>query len=284
MKALLCRITTSIQRRFQSFPLMTYCDAWKMRRRALDLSPAEQTLAKRVSTQISRIDDMYGMYGGSVYFYSAITILRCIRRAQKQAGIQSVNSLLDFPSGFGRLGRFWPEVYPQTKVTSCDIQKEAVDFCARVFGSRPCVSHENFDEIQLGQTYDLIFCGSLISHLNEERTESLLRCFYRHLNQGGLVVFTIHGDENFERYRLGQGGLDNETERRMADEYMKTGFSFRDPAGYGYGTSLSAPHWIREAMGRCGKWREVYFCEGGWMNYQDVFGFVRVDENANTIL
>jgi SAM-dependent methyltransferase len=160
-----------------------------------------------------------------------------------------------------------------------------VEFCVRTFGALPAFSSLNLDEVSLQQSFDLIWCGSLVTHLNERGILSLLRLFHRQLRTGGLLIFTTHGDFVPGRIlrREFDYGLTLEQINRIGASYPETGYGYEDYPGekeYGasvtdYGVSLTSPDWIRRRVAEVGGLREVYFKERGWDDHQDVFGFVR---------
>jgi hypothetical protein len=174
--------------------------------------------------------------------------------------------------------RFLAQRFPQAEITACELEREPVEFCVRTFGARPAYSSLNLDEVSLGKKFDLIWCGSLVTHLNEAGIIALLRLFQRHLETGGLMIFTTHGDFVARRLptRDFDYGLAEEQIDVIGSDYPTTGYGFADyPGEKDYGVSLTAPEWIRARVQKLGGLREVYFRERGWDDHQDVFGFVR---------
>jgi SAM-dependent methyltransferase len=152
-----------------------------------------------------------------------------------------------------------------------------VEFCVRAFGAQPASSSPKLDGVSLGKKFDMIWCGSLATHLNESGIGALLRLFQRHLAPGGIVIFTTHGD--FVQRRIltpdFDYGLDPKQIERIGIDYPKTGYGFEEyPGEQNYGVSLSSPAWIRARVRDVGGLKEVFFKERGWDDHQDVFGFV----------
>ena len=119
----------------------------------------------------------------------------------------------------------------------------------------------------------MIWCGSLVTHLNESGIVSLLKLFERHLAAGGLMILpptaTLCSAEfpRAIRLRLAQEQID-----RIGIHYAAAGYGFEDyPGEKGYGVSLTAPAWIRARVAELGGLREVYFKERGWDQHQDVW-------------
>ena len=87
-------------------------------------------------------------------------MLDCVRLAMVSARKETVQNILDLPSGHGRVLRLLKAEYPEAKLTACDILTDAVDFCAETFGATPLYGKERPGEIELLEQYDLIWCGS----------------------------------------------------------------------------------------------------------------------------
>ena len=173
--------------------------------------------------------------------------------------------------------RFLVQRFPEAEITACELEPGPVQFCVRAFGAEPAYSSVNLDEVSLSKTFDLIWCGSLVTHLNDHGIAALLKLFRRHLSDKGLVIFTTHGD--FVHRRIPARDFDYQLTREQIDrigrDYPQTGYGFEDYAGEeNWGVSLTSPEWIRARVRELGGLREVYFKERGWDDHQDVFGFV----------
>lgn len=248
------------------------------------LSGPERELLSKVSSRIYYREGMFN--GDSVHYYKVgLSAIRCIDEALERVNLKQMQTILDLPSGGGRVLRFLVHRFPKAEITACELAPGAAEFCARTFGAQPAGSSLNLDDISLGKKFDLIWCGSLVTHLNESGIAALLRLFQRHLATGGIVIFTTHGD--FVRRRIPTQdfdyGLDPEQIDRIGTDYPKTGYGFEDyPGEKDYGVSLTAPAWIRARVRDVGGLREVFFKERGWDNHQDVFGFVTDSPRVRT--
>ncbi|HEX8424186.1 MAG TPA: class I SAM-dependent methyltransferase, partial [Pyrinomonadaceae bacterium] len=161
--------------------------------------------------------------------------------------------------------------------------RDGVDFCARTFGATPVYSVADLDSLSFDARFDLIWCGSLVTHLNEHAARALFRLFARHLAPGGLLIFTTHGD--FVARRMPGGEFDymltGEQIEVINASYTRTGFGYADYAGqHSYGVSLTSPAWIRTQLAAAGGLREVYFRERVWDDHHDVYGYVREDPES----
>ncbi|HBB88339.1 MAG TPA: hypothetical protein DC047_12050 [Blastocatellia bacterium] len=240
------------------------------------LTETERALLSKVSGKIYFNDTMYDG-DGAHYYKVGLSAIRCIDAGLAQAKLTNVRTILDLPCGSGRVLRFLAQQFPEAEITACEIQTGPVQFCVRTFGARPAYSSVKLDEVDLAKKFDLIWCGSLATHLNERDIVALVRLFARHLAPGGLAVFTTHGDFAAQRVarREFEYSIPEDQTGRIVDEFKRTGYGFADYAGQkNWGVSLTSPEWIRARVRELGDLREVYFEEHGWDDHQDVFGFV----------
>lgn len=241
------------------------------------LSAGERELLRNVSSRIYHNDGMY--HGdGTHYFKVGLSATACVDAALANSGLPDPRAILDFPCGSGRVLRFLVQRFPQAEITACELNSGPVEFCVRTFGARAAFSSLNLDEVSLDRKFDLIWCGSLVTHLEQSGIVALLQLFKRQLAAGGLMIFTTHGD--FVQRRIPTRdfdyGLDQQQIDRIGIDYAATGYGFENYAGeQGYGVSLTSPAWIRAHVAELGGLREVFFKARGWDNHQDVFGFVR---------
>lgn len=241
------------------------------------LGESERELLSRVSSRVYRGDWMYDG-DGLHYFRVGLSAIHCIDEAIAAAKLSAVRYILDLPCGGGRVLRFLVHRFPGAEITAAELEPRQLEFCARTFGAQPANSSTDLSSLALGKTFDLVWCGSLATHLNEKGFRDLLEMFRRHLVEGGLLVFTTHGD--FVAHRLPTRDYDyliaDEDIDGIAAEYAKSGFAFADyPDTKDWGVSLTSPEWVRARINELGGLREVYFKERGWDNHQDVFGFVK---------
>jgi hypothetical protein len=169
--------------------------------------------------------------------------------------------------------------FPEAAITACDLDTDGVDFCTETFGVDGFYSNPDLSRLSLDSDFDLIWCGSLITHLDEPRIFALMKFFQRHLVMGGLLVFTAAGDRVVEWMLSGEFdyGIAKSAIPRIISQYSDTGYAYTDyPYMPDYGISLTSREWIRVRVKQVGSLREVYFAEHGWDNHQDVYGFVKL--------
>ncbi len=234
-------------------------------------------LLRPVESLISPNDGMY-KGDGKHYFSVGLSAMRCIDQAMAFANIHDPQRILDLPGGHGRVLRFLVHRFPKAAITACDLDTDGVDFCTGTFGVKGVYSKPDLSALSFQNQFDLIWCGSLVTHLDEPRIVALMRFFQRHLVPGGLLVFTAAGGRVVEWMLSGEFdyGIAKAAIPRITNQYRDGGYAYTDyPYMPDYGISLTSPQWIRGRVAQVGKLREVYFVEHGWDNHQDVYGFVK---------
>ena len=66
----------------------------------------------------------------------------------------------------------------------------------------PVMSAEDPADIRLEGEFDLIWCGSLLTHLDSGRWPAFLDLFRRSLSAHGVMAFTVNGPNTAELLRL----------------------------------------------------------------------------------
>ncbi|MGH2978809.1 MAG: class I SAM-dependent methyltransferase [Solirubrobacterales bacterium] len=246
-----------------------------------------------VNMAISPRDHMFNTDPNPVNYHAlGWTALDCIRLALLLAQKETVSSILDLPSGHGRVSRILRAEYPDARLTACDIDRDGVDFCARAFDAKPVYGHERPQEIELGDMFDLIWCGSLLTHMDGPRWEEFLELFESALMPGGVLLFSASGRCIAPRLRdpeFAQLYLDSDEGREaILRSYADTGFGYADyqlPDDFreslslprNFGISLAAPSWVCSLIEQRTGLQLLAYLEGRW-GAQDVIACVGVPE------
>lgn len=214
------------------------------------------------------------------YFNVGQSALQCVKLAMLAAGKQDFKNILDLPCGHGRVLRMLKAAFPQAKLTACDLNQDGVDFCVKVFGATGIYSTEDVNQIPIQPSFDLIWCGSLLTHLNSSSWTDFLNLFNSLLCPGGILIFTANGD--WVAHRIGMMaysyGLDPNKLPILVKDYDTQGFGYLDyPNLENYGISLSSPSWVLSQLQKIGNLRLLTYTERGWDNHQDAIACIRVD-------
>ena len=192
--------------------------------------PYSEGLEPPLSEVIDKISSNDDMYAGSPehYFTVGFSAMRCIKVAMHAANLTDFRSILDFPSGYGRVLRMLKAYFPTARLAACDLNREAVDFCARTFNAIPLYSKRNPRDVRINDRFDLIWVGSLLTHLDECMWGGFLELFVSLLNPNGLLLVTTHGRRSAERVRVGHTDLNILQCRRLLSAYVARGFGYVD--------------------------------------------------------
>jgi SAM-dependent methyltransferase len=213
------------------------------------------------------------------YFNAGADALRLIVGALT-ANLRDVpRSILDFPCGSGRVMRHLRAFFSESRLVACDLYDYHVRFCVDELGAEGVLSKENFDEIDFKQEFDLIFCGSLLTHLTEDLFRSVLRLISRSLSDRGIAIVTLHGrhSEFIQKHRWKY--IDDSLYAVIESSLGETGFGYVDydhdfrskfNRHAHYGISVIRPHWAMKVVEADKKTRVLGYVERGWGNHQDV--------------
>ena len=221
----------------------------------------------------SKKDDMY-TGNAAHYFKVGLSAIHCIDASISQIENLNINSILDMPCGYGRVLRFLCHRFPNAKLSGMDLVETGVDFCTNTFGVKGIYSEKKLDTLKTGSKFDLIWCGSLLTHLNASFAVDLFRFFDRHLSIGGLLIFTSHGASVWEAVKKGEKtyGLDADGVAQVIRSYEQSGYGYTDyPGQTDYGISITSVKWLRDQFNTNQGWQEIYCKDRGWDNHQDVF-------------
>ncbi|MFD1147834.1 class I SAM-dependent methyltransferase [Saccharothrix hoggarensis] len=237
-------------------------------------------LADQVDRVMSAVDrtivEHDSMYGGNDahYFGVAADALRATLHALRGEGRPDPARVLDFGCGYGRVLRTFRAAFPDAELVACDLDPAAVARCVEAYRAVPLPAAIDVDLIEQVHDVDLIWCGSVLTHLDAPQWTPLLRYFARALAPGGVAVVTTHGRRVAWRMENMEGqhyGLTEQVVNRILGTYRASGFAYADyPGQDGYGISLSSPGWaVGRALETPGM-RLVGYQEAAWDQHQDV--------------
>ena len=220
---------------------------------------------ERIDVTLSPDDEMFT---GDLddYIGVAETAIVQIAHAMALTGRTDCRRILDLPCGHGRVLRALRAVFPDAELVACDINRNAVDFCAAQFGALPVYSTPDPHEIPLDGTFDLIWVGSLLTHLDASRCRAFLRVLCDRLAHYGLLLVSTHGRNAVRRW----GGEDRRLTKIRRD-FEKKGFGYADhPGASGYGTSAFTAAWLADELYRHDDVMLIGYAERGLADHQDL--------------
>jgi SAM-dependent methyltransferase len=183
---------------------------------------------------------------------------------------------LDLGCGHGRVLRHLITAFPTVRWTASDVDRSAVRFCGREFGVETVRSSRQLDEVQLlSGPYDLVWMGSLITHLDTASEAALWDLLRLNMRPGALLVFSTNGPTSVARLDdyLPDGSAHRE---RVAAELARSGrayVAYRHYRRFSYGITLHTAEdldkVIRQRLSPDAK--RLAYQPDAWLGTQDLF-------------
>lgn len=231
-----------------------------------------------VSKTIDPNDAMYKA-GPDWYFSCGESGLRYVLSTLSLTWLKNVSRILDIPCGHGRVGRHFRAAFQDAEIFFSDIDKHGVDFCCREFQGTGIYSELELTNVKLPQRLDVIWVGSLFSHVSRTKTFSWLSFLAQHLSTHGILVATFHGYFTAQNPPI-SARVDID---RIQREFHSMGYGFEaypkdDPVQLGeYGFSLSKPSALLDMANAIPAVRILSYTERGWAANHDVMVICRDD-------
>src|SRR5437899_1220206 len=169
----------------------------------------------------------------SYYFSVGESAVLAILRALAMGSLQNVETILDLPCGHGREARHLCAAFPEASFTFCDLYRAGVDFCTKTFGGRGVYSVPDLTKVRLPGPFDVIWVGSLFTHVDQRRTAEWMKFLCGGLSDNGVLVATFHGRWAIEVQRTVHPLIDNDRWRGILRDFERTGYGYAD-----YGVSI----------------------------------------------
>lgn len=124
-------------------------------------------------------------------------------------------SVLDFGGGFGRVGRFLPAAFPKASRWIVDPKPAAVSFQQAQWGALPYAQEK----------VDLVFAGSVFTHLLPDAADVALRSVASSLASNGLAILTTHAAPNAGRDWVVHTRTEETALPELEDSLARTAYS-----------------------------------------------------------
>lgn len=234
------------------------------------LERAESNVCRNISEKDEMMHAKFNT--ADVYLVVGRSALHLIISALIANDLDPPKSILDLPCGHGREARYLRAAFPEAEIYASDINADGVRFCAETFSMQPLPSDVDLQKLVLPMSYDLIWCGSLVTHLDTARATQLLDKFCDHLSPDGLLLFSTHGrmHANFVHQRCFKLTT-NELFEPIRTDYLRLAYGYRDYPGYQeFGLSLTSPQWIFQYVYGRDDLTLCSFAERAWHGMHDV--------------
>ena len=262
---------------------------------AQTLHRKQQTLAaiygsfQQHDTAIHTEDEMWNglVHGGSHegpaqqwarvhYFYGGRSAMRSIAEGLVAADAALPRRILDFPCGHGRVARFLRSAFPEATLYAGDLNAGGVAFCAERFGAVPVASQPDLAAVDLPAALDLIWCGSLATHLPEAACRTLFRRLVDSLAPGGIAGITLCSRGMAWAQQNLFKTIDDASFARIEAQRRQTGFGYADyPGQQDYGMAFADLRWLREVVEARDDAYLLSYGEKAWHGGQDVAWIIR---------
>ena len=232
---------------------------------------------QRLNREIAPGDGM-SISGRKHYFVVGASALSNIQEAIRTAQLSpaSVKRVLDYACGYGRVLRWLIAGLPHASILGVDTNPKAVKSARETLG----VETRQLDislGTPIGGSFDLIWVGSLFTHLPRNEMLRVLYYLRDHLSAEGILIFTSHGPLVFNRLKE-RKRLYNLTERAVVEVisgYETTGYGFASYKGQSnYGISVISACAVISVLSELAFVPILYKAQG-WAAHQDVYSCVR---------
>jgi SAM-dependent methyltransferase len=125
-------------------------------------------------------------------------------------GMQSLDSVLDFGCGCGRISRNWAELEGPS-FHGCDYNPELVKWCRDNLPFLTVAENSLSPPLPYGpESFNLVYATSVFTHLSERSQFDWMSELRRVLRPAGMLLFTTKGDSHVhELDKPGRPGLDD---------------------------------------------------------------------------
>jgi len=220
------------------------------------------------------------MFEGNMehYFSCGESALNVIRQTHSIAGADAPKRILDYGAGAGRVTRWLKASFPKSEIQACDVSERDMDFLRSTFGIFAWAVAPDATRLNLAVTYDLIWVGSVITHLPESASKTLIEKLLAACNPGGLLVLSFHGEFALERQETTNFKyIDDYQWSQIKAAYLATGYGYADYKGQSdYGISVIDPRWLITFLRVLAiPKRIVLLSECAWDGHHDVLAIQR---------
>lgn len=205
------------------------------------------------------------------YFSCGELALRVIQNVVSVAGVITPRHILDYGSGAGRVTRWIKAAYPASSISACDTREQDMNFLRDVMGINAWRVDPGHFEIGQKQ-FDLIWVGSVITHLPETRARKLIVDLLSALRPDGLLILSYHGQFAVDRHdNTAFKYIHEEGWQKIKRDYLADGYGYADYEGqHGYGISVCGPDWVTDLVNALPSARLVLISQRAWDNHHDV--------------
>jgi len=200
-------------------------------------------------------------------------------------------TILDMPSGSGRVLRHLTAYFKDSEVHASDLYEHHLNFCKEEFGVHSILATNDNQHALCAKKYDLIFVGSLLTHLPLSGFKSVLDFIANNLANKGIALITFEGRFSiFAQQKTNWKFVSDELFDVAYQDYLKHGFGFVDYNQFeemsykqdNYGFALSSPSFVIQQIFAHEGLRLLSYKEQAWNNHQDCCVIQKIDGYLQT--
>lgn len=219
-------------------------------------------------------DGMFNAGDEPHYIECGLSAIDLITRTLHHVGKKTsdVTSLLDFGCGYGRVLRWLKATFPAARLMAVDTDPRAVSEVAKTFDVDARSIERRWGNVP-HEAFDLVWVGSLFTHLSQGDSLELLRLLRERLSKNGVLAATMHGRLVVARLRSGERayGLSPDGINKVLIEYDAHGYGFSSYSNMpNYGISVCNLGALERLVENSGLYI-TEFVERGWVKHQDFF-------------
>jgi SAM-dependent methyltransferase len=225
-----------------------------------------------INMSIHKDDEMYNTAHNKPgdYTFVGMSGLDVVISVLGVAPTQMVESILDFGCGHGRVGRYLRAFFPGADMTFADVDPSCAQFCAGTFNGTALTTQPDFSLLSFPGKYDLIWLGSVFTHIDYNRMKVLFDKLFGALKRDGVLIGTFRGEQMYRTYLRSPAVAKRDAD--LIQEYEAKGVAHKTyPNGKDdWGLSLVKPQKLMELGSRSPEARMISYAEVAWANAHDV--------------
>jgi SAM-dependent methyltransferase len=239
-----------------------------------------RSFIKALNLNLAPNDEMYE--GNDAHYLacgaSALNLILCAL----QLAQVSPREILDFGAGAGRVTRWLRAAFPLSSIGACDLRERDVAFVRNQFQAEAWVADAKIEALKAPTTYDLIWVGSLLTHMSAKDCGRFIDKLLSWTNPRGLLIISSQGRTALLPENQSEGyGLHAAAWRDVQAQYAARGFGYADyPNQTGVGVSLTKLTWWSALVERMPNARMILLSEGLLGDHEDVVAIQNVPIDA----
>jgi len=243
-----------------------------------ELASIEAAYKQKQVLETIAVDDEMWPGGEQWYFSVGQDGLQNVLRALSLSRLQSVGRILDLPCGHGRVARHLRAAFPDGQLTFCDLNRSGVDFCGESFHGSGVYSSPELTDVEFDTPFDVIWIGSLFTHVDVDRCQKWMRHLSKCLASDGVLIATFHGAWTIQvQNTIGPLIGPAEWEKILAG-FRSDGWGYASyPNMSDFGISLSRASRVIDMASAIDGCRILSYTERGWAGNHDVLVRGRTD-------